>query len=220
MSVLNNVFHKIPFFRLVLFFALGIFAYSKGLNFGYVYILLISGFLFLLLHTLILKQKDESRFVYKWFFGVATGAFMMAFGMMFSKQAKMFTFDGDSKCYVATVVSKPKECKDVVKCNVKLSEVNEYKAVAGVKYVDAVVYLPVSYESLNLNFGDSLMFFAEKGTLTIRNPELKLTTDKSMTLFVDDENWEVVSHSSVIGAESVRDSLISLLKKKDVLLMN
>ncbi|MBQ4035809.1 MAG: hypothetical protein II623_10180 [Paludibacteraceae bacterium] len=220
MKTINVLFHKVPFVRLAVFFALGCLALVKGLNFKLVYVILITGALFLLLHYLISKQKDESQYSFRWFYGLSVSAFMFAFGMIFSFHTRGMAHNSESKYYIGCVKSSPSVASGAVRCTVALSEVDDAKLKKGKKSFDAVVYIQKSKSSERIALGDTLMLAPRTPVVLEKNDELGCDEPSSNTLFVRDDAWMLVSKSNSLHAESIRDSLISSLKKKDVQMLN
>lgn len=219
METVNVLFHKVPFVRLAIFFALGCLALVKGVNFIYAYIVLISAALFLLLHFLISKQEDESQFMFRWFYGASVSAFMFAFGMIFSYNTQPSKVDTESRYFVGCVKESNVSLHSV-KCTVALSEVDECRVQKSDVPFDAVVFLPKTISSEKLSVGDSLMISPKVVAPKENNEELGFDESFSNTFFVQDDAWTLISKSHSIHALSVRDTLISQLKKKDVQMLN
>lgn len=221
MEAINVLFHKVPFLRLLIFFALGCFALVKGFSYRYMYVILITASLFLILHLLISKQKDESQFSYRWFFGSSVSAFMFAFGMMFSNYTKSVNAEADSHYYVGCVKTSPSISSKVVQCTVALSEIDESRMQKDGKSFDAVVYIQKSMSSEGISIGDSLLISPNVSSVsTEKNEEFGLDDNHSNTFFVQDGAWSLISKSSALRSESIRDTLIGQLKKKDAMMLN
>lgn len=221
METINVLFHKVPFVRLTVFFALGCMAIVKGVSFKFVYVSLISGVLFLLLHVLIDKQKDESRYTYRWLFGLSVSAFMFAFGMFFSHQTRGVSQEYESRYYVGRVIEAvPSYTSRAVQCTVALSEVDESRMQKDNQSFDAVVYIPKSKSSEKIAVGDSLLIAPKTPVVKERNEELELENLETNIFFVQDDAWTLISKSNSLHVETIKDSLISMLKKKDVQMLN
>lgn len=220
METLKVLFHKVPFVRLVVFFALGCLAMVKGLNYKMVYVILITASLFLLLHYLISKQKDESRYSFRWFFGLSISAYMFAFGSIFSYHTRDVNKDMEAKYYVGRVKTTPSLSYGAVQFTVALSEVDDSKMKKNKKSFDAVVYIQRSKSSKKIALGDSLLIAPQTPVVKERSEELGIQETNSNTFFVKDDAWMLISKSNSLRAESIRDSLIGSLKKKDVQIMN
>lgn len=220
MLSVSSLLHKIPFLRLFIFFILGIIASNYGMNAKFIPIILISAVMFLFLHLLILKQKEESQYSHRWFFGASIFSFMFAFGMIMSHFTKSYDNDFDAAYYYGRVLTLPKQCSEkTVKCDVLLSEIKDEGSKKENQSFKAVVYLPCESSSKSLTVGDSMIISAQPLSKLLRNPELELT-DNSNILFVEEGAWSLLSHSSQFNASDVRQSLLNLLKKKDVTMMN
>ena len=68
--------------------------------------------------------------------------------------------------------------------------------------------------------GDSLLIAPQTPVVKERSEELGIQETNSNTFFVKDDAWMLISKSNSLRAESIRDSLIGSLKKKDVQIMN
>ena len=220
MSAVFSVLRKIPFVRMALFFVLGALAVSYGFSVKYVAVLLVSGFMFFLLHYLILKQKDEIQYSYRWLFGVALAFFMFSFGMTFNYHTKMFGASETSSYYMGKVISAPQECSNAsVKCMISLSKVDEAKQTKSAESFVAYVYMPRSESSANLGPGDSLLLSPQPAAIQLHDDEISLMSEPN-TFFVEDGAWQVIADDNDFHASTFRDSLIGSLKKKDVITMN
>lgn len=218
METINVLFHKVPFLRLAIFFALGCLAMVKGMNYIYAFIVLVSAILFLLLYFLISKQKEETEFSYRWFYGISVSAFMFAFGMIFSHNTFTPVVDTESHYYIGRVTNLPKVTSNSVKCTVALSEVDESRMQKNNETFDAVVFIQKSMSSENISIGDSLLISPKISSAPEKNEELRF--DDSNIFFVQDDAWTMISRSTSFHAETLRDSLIGQLKKKDAPMMN
>ena len=121
---------------------------------------------------------------------------------------------------VGCVKSSPSVASGAVRCTVALSEVDYAKLKKGKKSFDAVVYIQKSKSSERIALGDTLMLAPRTPVVLEKNDELGCDEPSSNTLFVRDDAWMLVSKSNSLHAESIRDSLISSLKKKDVQMLN
>lgn len=221
MSAMLNVLHNVPLVRIVLFFALGICASAKGLDAGFSGLAFVTGFLFLLLHVLVGLQAGGKRYSFRWCFGVSVSAFVFGFGVVFTRLSATFVGQPSANCYVAVVCDGPRQEGASLGLPVSVTEVSE----GGLKLVSdpfrAQVFLPAGAQSRGLKAGDSLLFYAKNRLVSVRNEEVARSADGVPVMFVEDGQWRLLSASAGIGgAQAVRDSMLGLLKKKDVQRLN
>ncbi len=211
-----DVLHKIPLLRIVVFFVVGIAINLIGVNYKFSLLGFVFGAFMLLLYFLVRSQ--ENRFSYRWIFGFAVSVISVSAGLLFMhKNEHQLAYD--SQYFVGKVIDAPKEGEKSVCCVMSLSQKHsEMNATA--QTLKAVVFLPKDERSSSLLKGDSLALFCNDLSdykIDDRLPVSSFQADlesADASFYIRETDWVIISHKNTSFAVS-RDSLLSMLKKKD-----
>lgn len=220
-KILNNTFQKIPFLRLTIALAFGVFI-GSFVQISTVPLIALSGLLYFFL--LILNRYYKFQVVS--LFGISTQLLFIVIGILVFEIHNKRPVFAENGIFIGTVLEKPQEKKNSYKSVIQLLSVKNGDTILQTNE-KILVYFEKGESATNLNPGDNIAF---KTSLQIiknyGNPfefdYKKYLANKKIyrQVYLSSENWKktnLPAHFSVyIFAENIREKLLLIYRQQQL----
>lgn len=220
-NILNNPFQKIPFLRLTIALAFGVFIGSL-VQISTVPLIALSGLLYFFLFIL----NRYYRFHIVSLFGISAQLLFIVIGILVFEIHNKRPVLAENGIFIGTVLEKPQEKKNSYKSVIQLLSVKNRDTIFQTNE-KILVYFEKGESATNLNPGDNIAF---KTSLQIiknyGNPfefdYKKYLANKKIyrQVYLSSENWKKTNlpapFSVYIFAENIREKLLSIYRKQQL----